>query len=248
MGAGALVRVAVLNDIHGNLPAFEAVLAEVPDDALVVFGGDIVAGPMPKECLALARSLAARARFLMGNGDHRKGAGPDEEVWERRRDWIFEEQLGDEQRQFLEEMPPTQSIEVVELGRTLFCHGSPRDENEIITAITSPERLREILDGVEERVVVCGHTHHQFDRVVEPWRLINAGSVGMPYEGRRGAFWALLGPDVELRRTDYDVEAAAEAIRATGYPEPEEDPLPNLLDPPTAGEAAEHFEQQALAR
>jgi predicted phosphodiesterase len=241
------MKVAVLNDIHGNLPAFEAVLGEVPDDALVVFGGDIVAGPMPSECLELALSLGDRARFLMGNGDHKEGAGPDEEVWERRRDWIFEEQLDDEQREFLEQMPATQSIDVEGLGPTLFCHGSPRDENEIITAITSPERLREILDGVEERVVICGHTHHQFDRIVEPWRLVNAGSVGMAYEGRRGAYWALLGPDVELRRTEYDVDAAAEAMRATGYPEPDEDPIPHLLDPPTADEVAKYFEQRALA-
>jgi predicted phosphodiesterase len=241
------MKVAVLNDIHGNLPAFEAVLGEVPDDALVVFGGDIVAGPMPSECLELALSLGDRARFLIGNGDHKEGAGPEEEVWERRRDWIFEAQLDDEQREFLEQMPATQSIDVEGLGPTLFCHGSPRDENEIITAITSPERLREILDGVEERVVICGHTHHQFDRIVEPWRLVNAGSVGMAYEGRRGAYWALLGPDVELRRTEYDVDAAAEAMRATGYPEPDEDPIPNLLDPPTADEVAKYFEQRALA-
>jgi diadenosine tetraphosphatase ApaH/serine/threonine PP2A family protein phosphatase len=96
-------------------------------------------------------------------------------------------------------------------------------------------------------VVVCGHTHHQFDRTVDRWRIVNAGSVGMPYEGHRGAYWALLGPHIELRRTEYNVEAAAEAIRATGYPEPDEDPLPNLLNPPTAAEVAEYFEQQALA-
>jgi len=242
------VRVAALNDIHGNLPAFEAVLEDVPDDAFVGFGGDIVAGPMPAECLTLARSLGDRARFLMGNGDRMEGAGPDEEIWDRRRRWIFDEQLDEGGRRFLAELPATVKLDVDGLGPTLFCHGSPRDENEIITAVTSPERLREILDGVHEHVVVCGHTHHQFDRAVAPWRLVNAGSVGMPYEGRRGAFWTLLGPEVEFRRTDYDVEAAAEAIRATGYPEPDEDPLPNLLNPPTAAEAAEYFEQQALTR
>jgi predicted phosphodiesterase len=242
------MRVAALNDVHGNLPALTAVLAKVPDDALIVFGGDLVSGPMPKQTSELVRSLGARARFIRGNADHIAGAGPEGGVWESRRAWVFEEQLDEEERAFFASLPPTETVNVDELGPTLFCHGSPRDENEIVTAVTSDARLREILGSVEERVVVCGHTHHQFDRTVDRWRIVNAGSVGMPYEGHRGAYWALLGPDVELRRTEYDVEAAAEAIRATGYPEPEEDPLPNLLNPPTAAEVAEYFEQQALAK
>jgi diadenosine tetraphosphatase ApaH/serine/threonine PP2A family protein phosphatase len=66
--------------------------------------------------------------------------------------------------------------------------------------------------------VVCGHTHVQFDRRVDSLRVVNAGSVGAPYEAEPAAYWALLGEDVELRRTDYDVEAAIAAITASGYP------------------------------
>jgi predicted phosphodiesterase len=239
------VRVAALNDVHGNLPALEAALAEVPDGALIVFGGDVVAGPMPRETWERIEALGDRVRFVRGNADHGGGAAPAGELWERRRRWVFT-QLTDEQRGLLEALPPTETIDVDALGPTLFCHGSPRDENEILTAVTSEARLREVLAGVSGRVVVCGHTHHQFDRRVGELRVVNAGSVGMPYEGKRGAFWALLGPDVELRRTDYDVDAAAEAMRASGYPDPDEDLLPSLLEPPSADEVAAFFEQSAL--
>jgi len=141
--------------------------------------------------------------------------------------------------------PPALTLEVDGLGETLFCHGTPRSDLEAITAITSDERLREILSEVAAETVVCGHTHHQFDRRVDGTRVVNAGSIGMPYEGRPGAYWALLGPEVELRRTEYDVAAAAEAIRATSYPDPEEK-IELLMNPHTAEEAAEVLEQRAL--
>jgi diadenosine tetraphosphatase ApaH/serine/threonine PP2A family protein phosphatase len=129
------------------------------------------------------------------------------------------------------------------LGSVLFCHGSPRSDEEIITAITPPKRLDPMLDGVREQVIVCGHTHVQFDRIVGDRRLVNAGSVGMPYEGKAGiACWALLGPDVELRRSHYDVESAAEAIRASGYPDAEEFVQEYILAPESAEEATAHFE------
>jgi predicted phosphodiesterase len=240
------VRVAVLNDVHGNLPALEAALAEVPDDALIVFGGDLVSGPMPRETIERAESLGERARWLRGNADRPEDGGAAGALPERRHRWVFG-QLSQRQRRFLETLPATQNVDVDGLGPTLFCHGSPRDENEILTLVTSEQRLRSILSEVEERVVVCGHTHHQFDRVAGKHRVVNAGSIGMPYEGKRGAFWTLLGPDVEFRRTEYEVEAAAEAIRASGYPEPDEELLPNLLVPPSARTAAEFFEQQALS-
>lgn len=242
------MKAAALNDVHGNLPALEAVLAEVPDDALIVFGGDIVSGPMPRETLEVARSVGDRALFLRGNADREEGDGVGGDIWERRRHWVFQEQLDEEARNFLEGLPATQVVNVDGLGATVFCHGSPRDENEIITAVTSEVRLAEILADVDEDVVVCGHTHHQFDRTVRRWRMVNAGSVGMAYEGMPGAYWALFGPDVELRRTEYDVSAAAEAFRRSGYPGPDEDLVPEMLDPPTAAEVAEYFEQQALAK
>jgi predicted phosphodiesterase len=236
------MKVAALYDIHGNLPALEAVLAEVPDDAAIVSGGDLFSGPMPSETLGRIRDLGSRVSFIRGNAD--RDLGPYEERWRARYEWMLA-QVKPNEWALAENWPPTLTLEIDGLGQTLFCHGTPRSDLEAITAITSAERLREILADVAQPTVVCGHTHHQFDRRIDGTRVVNAGSVGMPYEGRPGAYWALLGPDVEFRRTEYDLEAAADAIRATSYPEPEER-IELLTSPHTAEEAADVLEQRAL--
>jgi predicted phosphodiesterase len=96
------------------------------------------------------------------------------------------------------------AVEVEGLGSVLFFHWSPRSDEEIITRLTADERLAPMVDDVAEPVVVCGHTHVQFDRAIDDRRVINAGSVGMPYQHQPGAYWALLTDVVELRRTEYD--------------------------------------------
>ncbi len=244
------MRVAALYDVHGNLPALEAVLAElenvVPDTILV--GGDVVSGPLPGETLERLLALGDRAAFVRGNADLEVveiAAGdrePRADALDER--WVGE-QLARDQRDFLADLPETLVLDVDGLGPTLFCHGSPRSDEEIVTAISPVARVKAILAGVEQRVVVCGHTHVQFDRLVGEHRVVNAGSVGMPYERAPGAYWALLGPDAELRRTDYDVEAAAEEIRASGYPCGDEFVREQLLHPPSAEEASEFFERLA---
>jgi diadenosine tetraphosphatase ApaH/serine/threonine PP2A family protein phosphatase len=141
-----------------------------------------------------------------------------EDPWLRRGAWEGE-QISNAQRDFLAALPDTVTLEIDGLGTTLFCHGSPRSDEEIITPGTTEERLDEILAAVDADVVVCGHTHMQFDRRHGRTRVVNAGSVGLPYEGRAGACWAQLGPDVSLRRTDYDFEASsAEAVRQRATP------------------------------
>ena len=131
------------------------------------------------------------------------------------------------------------------LDGVLYCHGSPRDDDEILTKVSPDERFRAALEGVEERVVVGGHTHVQFERVVDGIRFVNAGSVGMPYEGRQGAFWALLdGGEVELRATPYAVDAAAAAIRTTTYPNAEQ-MVGWLLEPEDPDEVSAYFESVA---
>jgi putative phosphoesterase len=238
------VRVAALYDIHGHLPALEAVLAEVDESGadMILVGGDFSTGPMGAETVDLLRERSASTRFIRGNADRelwapgpeREGGPPPESLdWARR-------QLGDERIRFLRSLPETVTVEVDGLGRALFCHATPRSDEEIVTELTPDERLRQVLAGVEEPVVVCGHTHVQVDRQVGSIRLVNAGSVGMPYEDEPGAYWALLGPDVELRRTAFDAEEARARIAATGYPE----------EIPTASrcEASEYFEQLARER
>jgi predicted phosphodiesterase len=245
------VRVAALYDVHGNLPALGAVLAELEAlgaDAVVV-GGDIAIGPMPRESLERLLALGERACFLRGNGDREIAADPagaGSGLWAERTRWSGQ-QLDPPQRAWLAALPETQTVEVDGLGAVLFCHGSPRSDEEILTAISSEARVSAAVAGVEEGIVVCGHTHVQFDRQVAGKRLLNAGSVGMPYEARPGAYWALLGPEVELRRTDYDLEAAANAIRATGFPAAEELAAENVLAVPSAEEATQQFEEMARA-
>jgi len=237
------MRVAALYDVHANLPAVEAVLAEVDADTILV-GGDAVLGPMPKETLSLLRDRGAT--FIRGNCDREVATpGEGEELWTRRARWAHE-QLDDEELAFLGDLPHPLPMEVDGLGEVLFCHGSPRSDEEILTAITPPKRLDPILDGVTQNLVVCGHTHAQFDRLVGDRRLVNAGSVGMAYEGEPGiAAWALLGPTVELRRTAYDVEAAAALVRETGFPGADELVNEALLHPPSAEEVTAHFESLA---
>jgi predicted phosphodiesterase len=238
------MRVAALYDIHGHAPALEAVLAEVPADVELVIGGDIVLGPQPREVLELLDALGDRAHWIRGNCEAQ--TPHTDALWEQRRLFTLE-RVGSERHHLLENLPGTLTLEVDGLGPTLFCHGSPRSDEEMITAVTSEERLREILGDVAESTVVCGHTHHQFDRLTDGIRVVNAGSIGMPYEGRPGAYWALLGPDVELRRTVYDFEPAAGAIRGSGYPDSEEHVEMLYSQPPSAAEVAEYFERQALA-
>ena len=164
-------RVAALYDIHANLPALEAVLAEAGDADLLLVGGDFSRGPMPAETVDRLRGLAERVRFIRGNAD-RIAAGEGE--WEAGR-------LGAERLEFLAGLPETATVEVDGLGPVLFCHGSPRGDEDIVTAVTPPDRLERILAGVSEPVVVCGHTHHQFELRSRATRIVNAGSVGMPY-------------------------------------------------------------------
>jgi predicted phosphodiesterase len=240
------MRVAALYDVHGNLPALEAALAEVDGEGadVLLSGGDLLLGPQPAECLELLRGRGAT--FIRGNCDRAVAAGVgSDDPWIDRIRWTAD-LLSEEQLDFVRSWPETVSLDVDGIGQVLFCHGSPRSDEEILTAITPPKRLDPILDGVQELMVVCGHTHVQFDRRVGDRRIVNAGSIGLPYEGEAGvACWALLGPDVELRRARYDVQRAVEGLEATGYPDDDGFVRGFLLEPSTAEEATAEFERRA---
>jgi len=210
------VRVAALYDIHGNPWALDAVLAEVDAD-LIVVGGDVAPGPDVDACFERLEAVDVPVRWVMGNGDR--------------------EELDAER---LARFEPT-----VEVGGALFCHGSPRSDEEMITQITSPERLAPMLEGVAADLVVCGHTHHQFELETDGKRVVNAGSVGLPYQGDAAAFWLTLGPQVELRRTAYDIAPAIEAFRA--IPELQESVQASLVEPISASAIAAMFEQRATS-
>jgi putative phosphoesterase len=223
----SLRRVVALYDIHGNLPALEAVVRELHGDApdAVVIGGDVVAGPMPLEVLTLLRGLPWPLYWVRGNADRAVVMGFDGTIPAQLRDHpLFKGDawaarfLSREDRDFLDSLAPLLTLTIDGLDEVLFCHGTTRSDEERVTIATPPRRLARILGEAGARVMVGGHTHRQFDRTVDGRRMINAGSVGRPYEHRPGAYWLSLGPDVRLMRTSYDTAGADAAFHALGYP------------------------------
>ena len=258
------MRVAAVYDIHGNLPALEAVLQDIrqADVDQIVVGGDVVPGPMPRETLGRLLDLDLPTHFIYGNGElailaqmaeartgsvtywgTTSGARPPESIVEIYR-WTTA-QLQPELEPMLARWSKTVRLEIDGLGQVLFCHSTPRNETEVFTRLTAEDRLLPIFEGLNAPVVVCGHTHMQFDRMIGRTRVVNAGSVGMPF-GEPGAYWLLLGPDVQLRHTAYDFAKAAERIRASSYPQAEDFAAHNVLQPPSEKQMIEAFSKAEL--
>jgi putative phosphoesterase len=233
------VRVAAISDIHGNLPALEAVLAEVDREGVaeIIVAGDTAHGPWPAEVVDLLEERGALC--VRGNADR--------EVIERSdrygplAPWSAD-RLGERRLATVRGWPLTVELSIDGLGDVIVCHSTPSSEDPIYTRITPDEELVDIFESVEANVVVCGHTHMQFDRTLSSGlRVVNPGSVSIPYEGAAGAYWALLGADVDFRRTEYDVEACVAAIDVLGVPL---DPrmLEDLVDPPDSESTTRYFE------
>jgi putative phosphoesterase len=247
------MRVAAIYDIHANLPALEAVLQDIRQAEVdhVVVGGDVLPGPMPRETLACLAGLDIPVQFIRGNGDRvvlAQMAGTESsEVPEQFREIVRwgARQLHPEDGQLLASWPQTLRVDIRGLGEVLFCHATPRNDNEIFTRLTSEDRLLPVFEGLNVPVVVCGHTHMQFDRTIGGIRVVNAGSVGMPF-GDPGAYWLLLGPDVQLRKTHYDLAKAAARIRETKYPQAQDFAARNVLQPPSERETLEAFARAEL--
>lgn len=248
------MRVAAIYDVHGNLPALEAVLDDVrrADVDRVVVGGDVVPGPMPREAIATLMDIEVPVHFIHGNGETEvlsvlAGGGPRPTVPEQFHEvirWVAEELLP-EQGRVLAEWPLTHRLEIPGLGNVLFCHATPRSDTEIFTEMTPEERLCPIFEPLEVELVVCGHTHMQFDRVIGGVRVVNAGSVGMPF-GNPGARWLLLAPGVELRHSAYDLVVAAGRIQATRYPQASDFAENYVLRRPDKAEMVALFERSAV--
>ncbi len=204
--------------------------------------GDVVLEPMSKACLDRLMEIEMPTHFIHGNcegfvldflnGNPLKKQVP-EKVLENIK-WTAE-QLDSSYKDLLASWPKTIELEVEGIGKVLFCHATPRDENEIFTRLTSEEKLRPIFENLEVNVVVCGHTHMQFDRTIGGIRVVNSGSVGMPF-GEPGAYWLLLDKDIRFQHTQYDLEKAAGIIRRTNFPQRDDFAANNVLKPPTEAE------------
>lgn len=220
------MRVAALYDIHGNLPALEAALADVASVGVdaVVIGGDVLPGPRPGACLDRLEALELPVHRLHGNGEadvarlHR--GEPVTRVPDRLHAllrWTVES-LEPRHPESVAAWPSTVRLEIGAVGDVLFCHATPRDDWEIFTTRSPEAALRPVFEPTGANVVVCGHTHMPVDRRVGGVRVVTCGSVGLPF-GQPGAHWLLLGPEgVEFRRVDYDRPAAFASFAATDYP------------------------------
>jgi putative phosphoesterase len=246
------MRVAALYDIHGNLPALEAVLDEIRQSEVdhVIVGGDVVPGPMLRETLECLLGLDKPVQFIQGNCEiavlaERTGTEPP--AWYRTipeqakaiMRWQAQQLRVEDERLFAS-WPRTLRARITGFGEVLFCHATPRDENESFTRLTPEDRLLPVFEHLDVPLVVCGHTHMQFDRRIGTVRVVNAGSVGMPF-GEPGADWLVLGPDVQLRHTPYDLTSAAERIRATDYPQAQDFAARYVLQPPSEADMLQVF-------
>jgi predicted phosphodiesterase len=253
------MRVAALYDIHGNLPALEAVLEDVRNTGVdrIVVGGDVIPGPMPRETLTLLLGFEVPVQFIYGNGELAvlaqiaakdskavtywgtvSGEPLPEPLQEVLR-WTGL-QLRSEHEEILRAWPGTFEVDLPVMGKVLFCHGTPRSETEGFTRLTPEDCLLPVFQGLAAKLVVCGHTHMQFDRMVGATRVVNAGSVGMPF-GRPGADWLLLSGNIQLQHTSYDLASAADRVRATQYPQAEEFAARSILEPPSEEEMVRAF-------
>ena len=231
------MRVAAISDIHGNLPALEAAAAEIGREKVdaIVVAGDTVSGPWAAEVFDLVTELDAL--IVRGNADRLVLARDEEHlgVWSADR-------LGPRRLAAVASWPLALELTVDGLGSVLVCHSTPSSDEVLYTRITPAEEAAELFAGVRANVVVSGHTHMQYDRaVVGGPRIVNPGSIGLPYEGVPGAYWALLGPGVAFRRTEYDVEACVAAIRDLAAPV-DDQLLESLLEPPDSTATTEYFE------
>ena len=238
------MRIAALYDIHGNLPALEVVLQDIREAEVdrVVVGGDALLGPMPRDTLECLLNLDIPVEFIHGNTDRTiiKQMAAMDKGREKIR-WVAQ-QLYPEYEQLLKDWPLTIQVQTQGLGRVLFCHATPRSDTEVFNILTPEDILLPVFEGLNASVIVCGHTHMQFDRMIAGIRVVNAGSVGMPI-GEPGSYWLLLDSNIELRHTPYDIAEAAKRIQDTKYPLADDFAVHNVLQPPSKENMLERYAQ-----
>jgi putative phosphoesterase len=205
------MRIAALYDVHAMPWALEAVLGAVDDERIdrIVFGGDYLYGPYPRETVAMIRAL--EAIVLRGNCEDLA------EEWERA-------ELAPGDVEWLQSLPLAAVVDDV-----LYCHAAPDDNTPITTAITPDDAVLATFGDIRGTVVI-GHTHHQFDRTIDDLRVVNAGSVGMAYESDVAAYWTIVDDgEPTFRRTRFDVARAVDEMRKSAWPHAPEFIDENLL-------------------
>ena len=242
------VKVLALYDIHGNVDALNAVLADssaAAPDAIVV-GGDAVPGPFARAVLDRLDALSGPLYSIRGNGERETAEAavatrpPADNDLAGVTAAVTASELGADRARALGDLPL-----IVKLDGVLYCHATPRADDEMVTRASTPARFAKVLAGVDARVVIAGHTHQQDDRKVGTVRFVNAGSVGLPYEGDGAARWVwVVDGTPELRSTAYDAKAAGTRMLTAGWPD-ERSVRGALVDPVAPSVVTELFEQLA---
>jgi predicted phosphodiesterase len=237
-----------LYDIHGNPDALAAVLADAraQNADLIVIGGDAVPGPFAVSVLHCLDQLTVPVRWIRGNGEREVAAAvetePDRDDMPAVTAALTATEIGAERAQALSELPVTICVAGV-----LFCHASPRSDDEMLTRLSPDAVWTEAIGETNARLVVGGHTHQQDDRMVGRTRFVNAGSIGMPYEGDGAARWLWIeGGEPNLMNTTYDAAATGRRARAAGWPDMESLQAA-LIEPVSAIEVTRLFEDARLA-
>jgi predicted phosphodiesterase len=242
------VNVLALYDIHGNIDALEAVLADrrAGGAHAVVVGGDAVPGPFARATLDRLERLEVPVHWVRGNGEREVAEAvgtppPPKDDLARVTAAITARELGDADARALGDIPLTR-----ELDGVLYCHATPRADDDLVTRLSPPERWARALDGVTAALVVAGHTHQQDDREVGDVRFVNAGSVGLPYEGDGAARWLWVADGrPELRETPYDAAAAGRRMLGEGGWEDTQSITAALIEPLDPLEITRFFEARA---
>lgn len=244
------MRIAALYDIHGNLPALEAALKETEQSGAdeILVGGDVIIGPMSSACLDLLFNIKKPVHYILGNCevavlDHITGITNTQfpENIQKCIDWTAKN-LRIDQVEAISSWPEKTSIEIDNLGHVLFCHATPESTTDVFTKITPESKLIDNFNSVDESIVVCGHTHMQFEKIISRTSVLNAGSVGMPF-GLPGAYWLLLSNKIDFRKTLYDFNHAASLVKKTKYPDAYIFALKNILHPPSENSMLEILER-----
>lgn len=244
------MKIAALYDIHGNLPALEAVLQDLEGKSvdLLVIGGDVLPGPFASECLDLLLKAPYKMKFILGNCEEEYVRQMEGSYLSPLPDNVFEQfewvrnTLNPFQELVLSEWPATLEIDTGTVGKILFCHGTPRDTNEIFTPDSDPAFLEAIFSEVAADIIVCGHTHFQFDIQVSGKQVVNAGSVGMA-ASMPGAYWLWIEDKPKLMHTSYDYAAAAARVRETNFPDAGGFAENAILEPPSIDSIRQKYTQ-----
>jgi predicted phosphodiesterase len=233
---GTRAEAVVFGDVHGNAPALEAVFADMDEAGLDPDRyclGDLVGyGTFPNKVVEAVRSREIPT--ITGNYDHGVGVNSDDCgcAYQNEADELrgiksimwTNGAVTEENRAYLRDLPEHRRFDLGDL-RVVLVHGSPRRVNEYLYEDRPDGSFERLLDAVDADVLVCGHTHLPYHRVLPDGRhVVNAGSVGKPKDGDPRACYVVLRADgrnltVEFRRVEYDVERAATAVEASALPD-----------------------------